>query len=115
MVLLGIILLILAIRLWLNPVTIPDPQPPEGPLANQLADRIDPNTAGVAELAAIPTLGEKRAEAIVEYREEFMSRHLGRFAFTEISDLQKVTGVGAATAETLEPYLIFPRAGTTRR
>jgi len=114
MVLLAIILVILAIRLSLNPVTVPDPQPAEGPLANQLADHIDPNTAGVAELAAIPTLGEKRAEAIVEYREQYSSRHPGRLAFATLSDLEKISGIGTATTETLESYLIFPSA-TTRR
>ena len=115
MVLLGIILVILAVRLSLNPVTVPDPQPPEGSSADQLADHIDPNTAAVAELAAIPTLGEKRAEAIVEYRGEFISRHPGHPAFTKVSDLEKISGIGPATAETLEPYLVFPTPGTTRR
>ena len=114
MVLLGIILVILAIRLSLNPVTVPDPQPAEGPTANQLADRIDPNMATVAELAAIPTLGEKRAEAIVEYRQQYSVRHHGHVAFTSLSNLEQISGIGAATAETLEPYLIFPSGATTR-
>ena len=69
--LLGILILILAIRLILNPTTVPDPQPAEGPRASELADRVDPNVASEAELAAIPGLGEKRAEAIVEFRRRF--------------------------------------------
>lgn len=59
--LLGILILILAIRLILNRTTVPDPQLPEGSNARELADRIDPNNASEAELAAIPMLGEKRA------------------------------------------------------
>ncbi|HEX4052801.1 MAG TPA: helix-hairpin-helix domain-containing protein [Tepidisphaeraceae bacterium] len=113
--LLGILILILAIRLILNPTTVPDPQPAEGPRASELADRVDPNVASEAELAAIPGLGEKRAEAIVEFRRRFASRHPGRRAFDAASDLEEISGIGAATAEMMEPYLIFPPASTTRR
>lgn len=106
--LLGILILILAIRLILNPTTVPDPQPAEGSGAHGLADRIDPNLASEAELAAIPGLGEKRAEAVVEFRRQFTSRHPGRRALAVASDLEQISGIGAATAEMMEPYLMFP-------
>jgi DNA uptake protein ComE-like DNA-binding protein len=111
--LLGILILILAIRLMLNRTTVPDPQPSQGPNSRELADRIDPNTASEAELAAIPMLGEKRAEAIVEYRRQFNSRHPERRAFTVLSDLEQIPGIGPATAETMEPYLVFQAAPAT--
>ena len=111
--LLGILILILAIRLMFNRTTVPDPQPAEGPNSAVLADRIDPNTASEAELAAIPNLGEKRAEAIVEFRRQFNSRHPQRRAFTALSDLQRISGIGVATAETMEPYLVFQAAPAT--
>lgn len=103
-ILLGILLTILAIRLALNPknisnaTTVPD----------QLADRIDLNTATTAELAAIPGLGEKRAAAIVQFRTQFQSRHPNQPAFRRPTDLEQIPGIGAAIAENLEPYLTFP-------
>jgi DNA uptake protein ComE-like DNA-binding protein len=107
-VLLAILVTILALRLLLNPLTVPNPTTAPGPRADQLADRIDPNTATQAELAAIPELGEKRAAAIVEFRTRFAARHPDRQAFQRLSDLEQITGIGAATAENMQPYLIFP-------
>jgi DNA uptake protein ComE-like DNA-binding protein len=104
-----IIVAILAIRLAMNPLTIPQNPPASGPAADQLADRIDPNSASAAELAAIPGLGEGRAGAIVEYRNIFAADHPGQLPFTRSSDLQRVPGIGPAISETMEPYLIFPK------
>lgn len=119
MVLLAILITILAIRLALNSKTIPEFKPGQVPpfdqLPDQLADRIDPNTASEAELAAIPELGEKRAQAIVDFREKFQSRHPNQFAFQRLSDLEQISGIGTATAETMGPYLIFPTANATRQ
>jgi competence protein ComEA len=108
MVLLGILIVVLAIRLWLNPAMVPEHQPPQGPKAEQLADRIDPNIATEAELAAISGLGEKRAEAIVDYRQRYVAEHPNHLAFSRSSDLERISGIGPATAEMMEPYLIFP-------
>ena len=112
--LLGILILILAIRLVLNRTTVPDPQPAAGPNSAELADRIDPNTASESQLAAIPPLGEKRAQAIVEYRRQFTARHPHRPAFTVLSDLEQIPGIGAATTETMEPYLVFQPPSATK-
>ena len=54
---------------------ISDPQPSEGPRAAELQSRIDPNAADWKTLAAIPNLGEKRAKAIVAYRDGIRSRN----------------------------------------
>jgi hypothetical protein len=104
----GVFILILAVRLSFNRMTVPDPQPWQGAAAGRLADRLDPNVADAAELAAIPTLGEKRAQLIVEYRQRFLARHSGKLAFGRVEDLLNIKGIGSATVETLEPYLIFP-------
>jgi len=108
MVLLGILIAILALRLALNPATVDESPSAQAPASSQLADRIDPNVASEAELAAIPELGEKRAASIVQFREQFKSHHPGKPAFGRLSDLEQVSGIGAVTAETIEPYLIFP-------
>jgi DNA uptake protein ComE-like DNA-binding protein len=113
--LLGVVILILAICLALNPTAVPDSQPAEMAGSRQLADRIDPNIASEAELAAIPMLGEKRAQAIVEFRGRFAARHPNRPAYAVASDLEQIPGIGAATAEMMEPYLVFPPLPATRR
>jgi competence ComEA-like helix-hairpin-helix protein len=105
---------ILAIRLLLNRQTIPDPQPAEGPAAGEVQDRLDPNVASAAELAAIPGVGEKRAEAIVDYRDHYLQDHPGGVAFPAQIDLLRVSGIGAGVSESMEPYLIFPGQSTSR-
>jgi competence protein ComEA len=107
-VLLGILLAILLIRLLLNPQTIPTSTTAPAPEANHLADQIDPNEATEPELAAIPDLGEKRAAAIIDFREKFIARHPNQKPFQKLSDLEQIRGIGAATAENMDPYLKFP-------
>jgi DNA uptake protein ComE-like DNA-binding protein len=106
--LLSFILLYLVIRLILNPVHVPDPQPPTGPRAGEIEDRIDPNTADWSTLAALPQIGERRARDIVAYREQFLADNPGKTAFTRAQDLYRVRGFGVAMVSLIEPYLIFP-------
>ena len=73
-----------------------------------MADRLDPNTATWQELVAIPTLGEKRAKGIVEYRQDWAKRHPGDPAFKSPVDVVAVKGIGAGTMEAMTPYLTFP-------
>ena len=117
-ILLAAILIYLTIRLIRNPTYVSDPQPRDGPRAAELADRIDPNTADVATLAALPMIGQRRAEDIVEYRDRFATRNPGKPAFTRVEDLLRISGFGTAMIEHLRPYLIFPATATapaTRR
>ena len=72
------------------------------------AEAININTAGKAELMAVRGIGEKRAEAIIAYREQFVTDNPGRIAFTQPADLTSVTGIGPATVSQIEPFLIFP-------
>lgn len=58
---------------------------------------IDLNTADVYDLQRLPGIGEKRAQAIVEYREEH-----GPFRCVE--DVTQVSGIGAAILAGLEEY-----------
>jgi len=105
---LAILLVALAVRLWMNPAHIADPQPEQGILAARLADRIDPNTADEAVLAALPAVGPALAERIVAARNAFARENPGRLPFTRPADLRRVKGIGQATTRALEPYLLFP-------
>jgi hypothetical protein len=98
----------LSIRLALNRAYVPDPPPPHGPRYEEVVDKINPNTADVATLAAMPLIGEKRAQQIVDFREKRRAQYPGRVVFRSEDDLLLVKGFGQASLETLRPYLIFP-------
>lgn len=98
----------LAFRIVTHSEHVTNPPPPEGPRAAELEDRIDPNRADWTALAALPTIGEKRAKDIVAYREQFVSVNPDKRAFAVPSDLLNIRGIGPATLSQIEPFLIFP-------
>jgi hypothetical protein len=112
---LGGLTVLLAVRLILNPAYVSDPQPEEPARYHDLADRIDPNTADWQTLAALPSVGEKRAKAITEYRDERLRTRPREVVFAAPRDLMAVRGIGVAMVVTLRPYLVFPtdRPATT--
>lgn len=59
---------------------------------------IDLNSAGVAELAALPEVGDSLASRIVEYRQV-------HGPYLQIEELTEVRGVGVQTLEQLRPML----------
>jgi competence protein ComEA len=109
-VVIAAILLLLVIRYSQNRTYIANPQPPEG---LELLDRIDPNTADESTLAALPNIGPAMARRIVEEREQYRLAHPDHPPYRQISDLDRVKGIGPATIENLRPYLTFPAIGPT--
>ena len=73
------------------------------PVQLKSISRINPNTAEVASLSRLPSIGIFTAEAIVSYREKTS----GDVAFKSSSDLQKVKGIGAKTVENIKEWLVF--------
>lgn len=61
---------------------------------------VNPNTANLEELTRIPGIGKKLAHNIIEYRS-----NVGKFA--QLSDLQKVEGMGKARLLRFSSYLKF--------
>ncbi|WMT42339.1 ComEA family DNA-binding protein [Paenibacillus sp. D2_2] len=59
---------------------------------------ININTAGAKELQEIPGIGEKKAQAIMNYRNE-------NGPFKSVEDLTKVKGIGAKMLEKMKPYI----------
>lgn len=104
------LLVYLTVRVTMHRTFIANPQPAEGMRAAELADRLDPNKASVAEIGAIPNVGDKLAEAIVGYRESYHKDFSDRAAFRDAKDLLRVKGIGFAKMEAMAAYLVFPNS-----
>jgi hypothetical protein len=110
LVLLSVFLVFLTARYTCNRMYVSDPQPETGPRYNELADRIDPNTADWQTLAALPGIGEGKARDIVAYRERKRSEahDPDLVVFKAEGDLLFVRGIGVALVEAMKPHLLFP-------
>jgi competence ComEA-like helix-hairpin-helix protein len=80
-------------------VLLDDPGAPMGSSSSLPEMRIDINSAGVAELAMLPSIGPALAERIVGYRQQH-----GPFA--TVDDLHRVSGIGPATLDRIRPMAI---------
>lgn len=74
------------------------------PLVKAPPERINPNTASVANLVRLPGIGRARALDIVDYRDHHQQDGI---AFSSTRDLQNIRGIGPKTAEKLAPWLTF--------
>ena len=61
-------------------------------------DLIDINKADIKELCAIPGIGESRAAAIIDYREQ-------NGGFKDIEELKNISGIKDATFNKIKPYI----------
>ena len=98
---------VLLIRLARERMYVSNPPPTRAQRHEELADRLDPNTATWQELAVLPQIGETRAKEIVAYRDASAARRPGRPPFAQPQDLMNVKGIGPAIVETLRPHLMF--------
>jgi Helix-hairpin-helix motif len=106
--LLAVFLICVGVGLWQNPAYVANPFAEPGARQAELADRIDPNVADAATLAALPSMGLARAQAIVAYRERSRAGDSKKVVFKQLDDLMRVKGVGYALTRLAEPYLMFP-------
>ncbi len=61
---------------------------------------VNVNTASLSELTKLPGIGEAKAKAIIEYRDE-------NGPYTTPEDLKRVKGIGDGILEKIRPYICF--------
>ncbi|MGY3778196.1 helix-hairpin-helix domain-containing protein [Isobaculum melis] len=72
----------------------------EGALSQQKdSTKINLNKATLEELQKIPGVGQKKAEAILQYREE-------KGAFKKIEEITEISGIGSQTFEKLKEFIV---------
>lgn len=80
--------------------------------AEQTADPkralVNINKAEAAELTSLPGIGEKKAQAIIDYRK-------ANGPFKKIDDLQNVKGIGAKTLAKLRPLVTLAAVDHSHR
>lgn len=89
------LLLLLAGAAWFS---VPFWQPGYRTVASEPFDlrrmeRVELNSAGIDELCSLPGIGEKKAQAILDYRQE-------HGPFSSIDELDQVDGISAKSIET---------------
>ncbi|WP_323905080.1 ComEA family DNA-binding protein [Aeromonas hydrophila] len=67
--------------------------------ATKESGKVNLNTASINELTALKGIGEKKAQAIVDYREK-------QGKFTTVDQLADVSGIGPATLEANRDMII---------
>lgn len=90
------LLAIIGTELYLNTLQTQPYTPQE--IAQMGYQRININTASAEELSALPSLTEKQAQSIVNYREENGS-------FQEIEELLNVEGIGENIYRRMKNYI----------
>ena len=60
--------------------------------------KVDINTADKSELMTLPNIGEKRADAIIEYRQ--------KNKFNKIEDIKNVSGIGDKYFEAMKDMIV---------
>ena len=74
--------------------------------SSNITNRINPNTAEIESLVRLPDIGLSKAQAIIQYRDNFIENN-DRKAFETSEDLNKIKGIGPKTIQNMNQWLKF--------
>lgn len=80
---------------------------PDTHVPMRLDEHVNPNTAPLASLLRLAGMGPARAQAIVRYRQAFVTDQPGQKPFQVAEDLTRIKGLGPHTVSAWEPWLKF--------
>ncbi|SEP90994.1 helix-hairpin-helix domain-containing protein [Piscibacillus halophilus] len=92
--------MLLADEMVIYVATINDQQPQQVETMNE-SNKIRINVADIDELTQIPGIGEQKAKAIIQYREE-------HGYFNSAEDLLNISGIGKKTLERIQEFIMVP-------
>ncbi|WP_175614900.1 helix-hairpin-helix domain-containing protein [Piscibacillus halophilus] len=92
--------MLLADEMVIYVATINDQQPQQVETMNE-SNKIRINVADIDELTQIPGIGEQKAKAIIQYREE-------HGYFNSAEDLLNISGIGEKTLERIQEFIMVP-------
>jgi competence protein ComEA len=69
-------------------------------LGVEQTEMININTAGVKEIMKLPSIGKKKADAIIAFRQD-------NSGFEDINDLKKIEGIGKKTFEKIKEHIVM--------
>lgn len=99
---LSAIMLLACLPLFSQPVLAADKATPKQTTTAEVAKesgKLNINTATLAELTSLKGIGDKKAQAIVDYREK-------QGKFTSVDQLADINGIGPATLEANRDMII---------
>ncbi|MEV3844423.1 MAG: ComEA family DNA-binding protein [Aeromonas veronii] len=99
---LSVVMLLACLPLFSQPVLAADKATPKQTTTAEVAKetgKLNINTATLAELTSLKGIGDKKAQAIVDYREK-------QGKFTSVDQLADVNGIGPATLEANRDMII---------
>lgn len=84
-----------------RPAREPDAAAPNdpGPVRSDVPRRVDLNQASLSDLEALPGIGPKLAQRVIEFRNE-------RGPFRNVEDLREVKGIGRKKFDRLRPHVL---------
>lgn len=70
------------------------------------AEKLNSNTASVYKLAELPSLGPKKAQQIIDYRQRYVVEGKEK-AFKTAEDMENIKGIGGKTIDKIRQWLVF--------
>lgn len=73
-------------------------KPPSTEPSSERTELVNLNTATLEELMTLPNIGQTRAQAILDYREEYGD-------FLTVEQITEVSGIGSGILESIQDYV----------
>jgi competence ComEA-like helix-hairpin-helix protein len=98
-----VLMIVITVSLVLSPLIFRTTQPAPGPALPTPLVKLNLNDAPVSELGLLPAIGPRMADRLIQYRDA--QQHFGSWA-----DVEKVSGMGPATIQTIQPWCVISPA-----
>ena len=95
-----VLMIVITVSLVLSTLIFRTTQPAPGPVLPTPLVKLNLNDAPVSELGLLPAIGPRMADRLIQYRDA--QQH-----FSSWADVEKVSGMGPATIQTIQPWCVI--------